>query len=647
MDASVEVMPEDGCYQMVCYGTLQSSGAYKVMAKRRGYQEEEIKEFGKKLGEIEKIKDKEKHHLQYAEMLEDEVFGDILKESEKFLDVIDSISPSPCSSLLWDQPISRKLGLRKVGTEKTGYVICCNIDGYTSDVWKFLKNDLLTATVWDLVALSWKEIGKPIPTIPEMRKLITDDVWRLYRDGITKTLNQADTNYATPLVQKYSPTSVAELTAWVAGIRPAFASLLDGFLNRIEYTTGTPQLDKLLESSFCYMLYQENIMAYLSWLGIEKSGTYDIVKKISKKKFTEEELETLKETLKLGWIKNVGSDDGFDSTWQVMYDASDYAFNSSHALSVAWDSVYGAYLKVTYPLIYYTVVFNHKKYEKAKVVARIVPELEYFGITQKPIKFRYSQGGYSRDESTNSIYKGIASIKFLNYTISDQLYKLRDSKYNSFIDLLIDINENTGVDSRHLRILTELDFFTEFGQSQKLKDITKIFDDIYSRKQFKKAELASSNIPEHLVKMLSKNETEKLYKEVNTKRLVEILCEDIEDRSIKLKERLESELENLGYLNYIYPDANCDLYYVLELKLYASSSYKPYLQLYRIQTGEIIRAKITNGKFFASNQFKEKSLLQVNKMVIKPKRRKGKEGEPKWVTLPNEFWNVVESYDAY
>lgn len=655
--ASKEVLGDDHCYMMVAYGTLQSSGAFKVMAKRMGYEEDQIKEFGKKLAEIEKIKDKKKHDEEYNKMLQDKKFGDILKESEKFIGVIDSISPSPCSSLLWDESITRKLGLRRVGDENKKSVICCNIDGYTADTWKFLKNDFLVVTVWALIAETYRKINKPIPSIKELRGLLDDSIWDLYSDGITKTLNQVDSDFATPLVMRYSPKTPAELTAFVAGIRPSFKSLLDGFLDRVEYSTGTPELDKLLEASFSYMLYQESLMMYLSWLGVEESGTYDIIKKISKKKFSDQELESLKKMLNSEWIKIIGNDEGFESTWTVMHDASKYAFNSSHALSVAWDSLYGAELKAHYPLEYYTVVFNNEKYNDAKKVARIVPELSYFNISLNPIKFRYSQSGYSMDKSTNSIYKGMYSIKYINEKISEELYSLKDNKYNSFLELLIDIKDKTSTDARQLMILTKLDFFSEFGKSKKLLQIIDLYDTIYNKKQFKKDELSKLGISEYLIKKFSQKETEKLYKEVDTFDLVNYLINQIEDKEISIKERYEHEKEYLGYLEHTYNDSSEELYYVTNFKTYGDKTSTPYLSLYQIATGKTIRAQITKSKLFSKSPFKEGAILQIYDMKQELKKKKvscelyenkyGKMVDYKYITLDGEYKNVIENYEAY
>ena len=115
------------------------------------------------------------------------------------------------------------------------------------------------------------------------------------------------------------------MSAFVAGIRPGFASLLNNFVDRKPYSTNVKELDDLLEDSYHYLLYQESIMKYLIWLGIEEKETYDIIKKISKKKFKEKELQELKNKLKKGWLNVVGKDEGFDETWKVVEDASRYS----------------------------------------------------------------------------------------------------------------------------------------------------------------------------------------------------------------------------------------------------------------------------------------------------------------------------------
>ena len=256
--------------------------------------------------------------------------------------------------------------------------------------------------------------------------MLDEKTFKIYEDKITCTINQSDSDFATNLVSRYKVSSVAEMSAFVASIRPGFASLLDNFIERKPYTTGVKELDDLLKDSYHYLMYQESIMKYLIWLGIPEPETYGIIKKISKKKFKEKELIELEEKLKKGWIDKVGSIDGFEETWQVVNDASKYSFNASHSLSYAYDSLYGAFLKSHYPLEYYTVALSIYSDDSTRT-NRLIKELSYFDIKLLPPKFRYSKAEYFMDKESNSIYKGMASIKYMNEQVSQELYMLKDT----------------------------------------------------------------------------------------------------------------------------------------------------------------------------------------------------------------------------
>ena len=166
----------------------------------------------------------------------------------------------------------------------------------------------LTVMVYQIINEVYKLVGRPIDDINTLIANCDDKVWDIYAKGLTTTINQADSDFDKQILKKYQPKNLAELSAYVAAIRPGFASLLNNFVERQPYTTGVKDLDDILEDSFHYLIYQESIMKYLVWLGIEEKGTYDIIKKIAKKKFKEEELLALKKELLDGWVKNVGKE---------------------------------------------------------------------------------------------------------------------------------------------------------------------------------------------------------------------------------------------------------------------------------------------------------------------------------------------------
>ena len=305
--ATEDLLGAENCAWMIAWKPLQASSAFRVYCKG----------IGKNISEYDEIaKDLDSYR-------DDPKWKKIIEESKRFIGVVESISESPCSMLLYDKPVRKELGL--VHTKEKA---CCLLDGYNCDKYKYLKNDYLSVIVWAIIKETCELAGIQIPTIRELDDLIDEKTFEIYDKGLTCTINQADSDFATGLVEEYKPRSVSEMSAFVAIIRPGCASLLQDFIHRKPYTTGVEELDNILIEGNHRMIYQELIMKYLIWLGIPETGSYDIIKKIAKKKFKEKELADLKEQLLKGWIKRVGSEDGFIETWTVVEQAAKYSFNA-------------------------------------------------------------------------------------------------------------------------------------------------------------------------------------------------------------------------------------------------------------------------------------------------------------------------------
>ena len=498
----------------------------------------------------------------------------------------------------------------------------------------------LTVKVYEIIDKVYKLIGRPIDDIETLLSNCDDKVWDIYANALTTTINQSDSDFGKQTLKRYKPTSLAEMSAWVAAIRPGFASLLNNFLDRLPYTTGVKELDDILEDSFHYLTYQESIMKYLVWLGIEEKGTYDIIKKIAKKKFKEKELEELKTQLLQGWIKNVGTEDGFAETWQVVEDAAHYSFNASHSLSVAIDSIYGAYLKSHYPLEYFTVVLTMYA-DDIDRTSKLIDELSYFGITIQPIKFGKSGSDYTMDKQSNQIYKGVKSVKYLNAQIGEELLELSKNNYDTFIDLLKDIKEKTSINSKQLTILVALNYFEDFGANDYLLKIVDVYDKFSSAKVIAKNKMESLGVSEYLMSKYAAKETKSQYRELDNEGLIKELCSKVENKSLSITEQIKFEIEYLGYAVYTNPKIADYYYIVTEFSQYSDVS-RPYFTLYNLRTGESIRTKIRQGKIYKENSFGLYSVLDVRKFDYKNKR-KLENGE--WIET-NEVEPILSEYEV-
>ena len=619
--ASKELLGEDGIYYMYALGTMKESSAFRNLCRAYEIPMDEYNEVGKNLDAFRT----------------DKKWKPIIDEAQKYIGTIESVSPSPCSFVLSNKPLSRELGLIRVGNE-----LCACIDGYTSDVWKFLKNDYLTVKVWKIISDFYKMIGQPIPNIRELLQKVDNRTWKLYEDGMTATLNQADTDISTSMLKRYKPQTDAEMSAFVAAIRPGFASLVNTFLDREPYSTGVTEIDEILQPSYHFMLYQESIMAFLVWCGMKEDHTYDIIKKISKKKFTPEAKEELRQELLLGYKAKLGTEEGFDEVWQVVDDAARYSFNAAHAVSVAYDSIYGAEAKEHHPLEYFTTVLNEYQSDNEKT-SRIIAELDYFGIHLENIKFGKSKSEYTFDKNTNTIYKSISSIKYCNEVIANELYELgKNNTYKNFVDVIKDIKTKTSVNSRQLQILTILNFFSDYGSNKKLLQIIEMFEKFYDRKQIKKADVEVLGIDLNEFEGCYDNETQKMYKELHMDRYVEKMSKKIEDKPLSIKEQIKYEQEYLEYIIYSNPKAPKNMFYVVEAKFYKDKT-KPYLNLYNLRTGDTLKTKITSGKSFVERPFQTGNVINVTEFREKNKM---KMVNGTWVKTP-EMEKIVVGWDVY
>ena len=606
--ATRELLGEHQCYPMLAYGTMKESEAFRNVCRSYGLEFSEFNEVGKNID-------------QYRN---DSTWGKYINEAQTYISTIISCSVHPCSFLLMNEDIREELGVLKIGD-----VLCAPITSTEADNWKYLKNDYLIVTVWDIIKQTFDMIGTPILSIKELEDNLDDKVWELFRKGLTATLNQVDGDWATSLIKQYKPHSVSEMAKFVACIRPSFETMRDDFIARKPYTTGFENIDNLFKSTDNRVLFQENIMQYFEWLGVTPSESIGLIKKISKKKIKPKDFAVLEDRLKENWGKNNGTIEGFDKSWSDMQSQMAYSFNSPHGLAYAYDCLYCAYLKSHYPLEYYTVVLNIYENDVEKT-NRLCKEMEYFGIKLSNTKFGYNCGSYSFDRNTKTIYKSLGSIKNIGKDVGNKLDDIKDLHINDFISLLSTIDVNKICNSRELTILISINFFEQFGNPNQLLKIVDIYNKYSSAKVIKKDKLTQREM--QIIHKFAQKETEKQFRDIDNIGLIYALVDEIKDTTSTL-EQIGYDLKYLGYTSLTY---NCQYFGIEDFALNDYGT--PYIKLYRIATGESDVYKI-DKKWY--NQFtteyngtlEQGDILDIT-LQEKPKRKKV---DDEWVEVGTEL----------
>lgn len=276
---------------------------------------------------------------------------------------------------------------------------------------------------------------------------------------------------------------------------------------------------------------------------------------------------------------------------------------------------------------YYTTVFEIYSDDIDKT-HDLTKELPYFNIKLELPKFRISGSHYSCDVNNKTIYKNIQSIKYLNETIAEQLYDMKDIQFDSFMDFL----KVNPCNSKQTEILIKLDFFSEFGKSGKLMEIFNFYQARYDKTKFKKQIKKDKN--PYPVEILSKysKETEKQFNIIDEAGFCSEILATFEDKDLPITERLEAQSEYLGYIEYVNSKAK-DCYYVLEV----DTKHSPKLLCYNLQTGETQTIKIKKDKYYANPErvIMAEDIIQI---ITEPKPKWKKVGDD-WVELEDkELW---------
>lgn len=621
--AARELLGEESCYPMIAYGTMQEAEAFRNVCRSKGMEFDEFNEVGKNLDRYR----------------DDKKWKPLIDEAQRYVGTIVSASVHPCAFAISDKSLIDEYGVVRLGD-----FLCVMVTSGEADEYKILKDDFLKVTVWKLISETFKEIGKPIIPARQLLKEIKDDdrIWKLIADGMTCTLNQIDSDNGRDQAQKYGIKSFEEGAFVAAAIRPSFDSWRDGFLSRKHYTTGSKDLDEVLHETGGYILFQESLMRYFEWLSVTPAESIGLIKKISKKKIKQEDFDNLENRIKKKWVENTGSDYMFNETWELIQSCMAYSFCSAHAAATSLDMCYGAYLKVNYPLEYYKVCLDNYADDEVRT-KKLINELKYFDIKFETVKFRHSTSSHMYDRDTNTIYKGLSSIKYISASIGDELYTLKDNSYDNFTSLLIDITNNTSVNTKQLDILIKSDFFSEFGNVNKLTNINNFFQRLYDKnrqafkKQIKKDKVTEAGLTDEIIKAFCHKETEKTYSQVD---FYSMLCEiekTVNYADIGLLQKVSNHIAYLGSATITdnrYKNFAC----VANIIDKAS----PIAHLYAIANGNTIEVKIPRQKF-NKQKLEVGNVIYIKKLVSKKKQAFNPD-TGKWQSIPNTKVWWVEDY---
>lgn len=581
------------CSDIITFNTIALKGAIRDVARALHISLDVV---GKICDRVET--EEEEIRKEYPELFE---YVDLVNGT------IVSVGSHPCGTVVSPHTIDDEMGMFTTGT--SNYPIS-QINMKEIDSLNYVKLDLLALDTAELINKTCELAGIERLT-PDNVNVDDIEVWQSMRDDTTQIFQwdgstgqsyikrlMSDKNLGKLMTVNPKLDRMTLLSIGNSAIRPAGSSYRDELASGIVRTTGSKAIDDFLANTFGYLVFQEQIIDFLHRYCGYTMGEADIVRRgFAKKTGTEQHIPRIKEGFIETMIQKYGATKAeaereIVAFIQVIEDASNYLFSLNHSQPYSYEGYVSAYLRYYYPLEFICTALNINQDKEDKTVV-ISTYAKRNNIEIKPIRFRYSTSTYSIDKTNNCIYKGMASIKFMNSTVADELYALGRNEYKSFVELLTHIKA-TSVNTRQLLILIKLDFFEEFGEINTLLGQYDYFNKIYGKKQFKVDQLEVIGIPHSVICKLANKQTEKLFKDFDSLELLEAVLKTVEFPKTTLVNKLEYEGECLGYVQTVVPNASPQYAYVQN---YECKFKNPKLMLYRLCNGDLETVKVKRAKY--------------------------------------------------
>lgn len=451
---------------------------------------------------------------------------------------------------------------------------------------------------------------------------------------------QFESSFAYESMKSFNVNSIDDLTLVNACIRPSGTSYRNDVFAHNIHKNPSELIDSVLANSYGYLVYQEQTIAFLQQACGLSGGEADNIRRAIGRK-QKDRLEKAMPQILDGYCNK--SDKPRDIAekevkefLQVIEDSASYQFGFNHATAYSMIGYLCAYLRYYYPTEFITSFLNYAANDDDIKNGTELANLK--GIKIVSPKFRYSTNIYSCNKETNTIYKGTSSIKGLSKTIGDKLYALKDKVYPTFLDFLIDCKENS-LGMSDIKVLTRLDYFSEFGKMGKLLSFIDIYEELYGKKIISKNKEYS--VKKLFIKEYCSKETDKQYSGFDSYKCLNDLYAKIEDKDVPLNDKLNYQLQYYGYIDIIDPESDKVTWLILDCKLRGKNRI---VELYRPNDGEKRVIKIRN-KIFDNKPFDKGQILSIYTFNKEGKWKKDNEtGE--WTKSTTDFELIVNDYNV-
>lgn len=377
--------------------------------------------------------------------------------------------------------------------EKTMYEWCPvrKVDNLVVSEWEggemdeagFLKEDILGIEqldkFTDILTLIEKNTGKKINLYADI-EYDDPEVYRYFANGWLSDIFQFSAKGLSSYTQKMKPKNMDDVIAALSLFRPGpmengfhmdYIALKNGE-KEPEYPIGT---EEILKDTYSTWTYQEQIIKAVQTLaGFTEEEADGTRAAIAKKK--KDKVEKIHPKFVDGYV-NKFKDKGVtkeyaEALWEQMKKFGLYAFNKSHAAAYAINAYNSLWLKVHYPLEFWSVALSRASKDDFPRYINEMNQTE--GIEIKPVNINKSDVGIVGDKKSNSVYWALNATQQVGEKAQQQIIEERGKNGEYFsLEEFVDRHSFKGssVNKSTVENLIYSGAFDEMGETREFSNI--------------------------------------------------------------------------------------------------------------------------------------------------------------------------------
>lgn len=483
---------------------------------------------------------------------------------------------------------------------------------------------------------------------PKSNEIDWDDE-NVWNDMITSPVGifQFESDYAFKCLQNFKPTMINHMSLVNAAIRPSGESYRERLFNHEVNHNPSEQIDELLKDNNGFLVFQEDVIKFLQDIcGLSGSDADNVRRAIGRKQM--DRLQAALPEILEGYCNKSDkpreiAEEEAKTFLQIIEDSSNYMFGYNHSTGYSMIGYTCAMLRYYYPLEFITAFLNNARTdEDINSGTKFAKEK---GFIIKAPKFGHSQNEYVCDKETNTIYKGLDSIKSMQTIAADIMNEIYVQEPKDFIDVLF-LCESVKIDgkrinSKSMDILVDIGFFSEYGNINTLKRIRYWYDKFAKRKTIKKDDCEDWLID--IIRPNAEKETKKQFSDINKPQLLRDIDNVLPPQDDNIQLLIKKQIELLGYVDVENHQVDMDEYIVQ--KVHKDKWGRIWLDLFHLSSNQSFEYKC-EAKWYNRLPCIQNDLLKVAFRSKEKVKLVGEDanGKKQWMKS-GEFENIVNCYE--